>query len=77
MAGVWPISTPAAWLAGFMKRITYHWHTQNIRALGIMVPEKKIFLCVSYCKSKGDYDPRGVANFDPRGMIGRIYVGYH
>ena len=21
--------------------------------------------------------PRGVANLDPRGMIGRIYVGYH
>ena len=25
----------------------------------------------------GDYDPRGVANLDPRGMIGRIYVEYH
>ena len=24
----------------------------------------------------GDDDPRGVANLDPRGMIGRIYVGY-
>ena len=22
-------------------------------------------------------DPRGVANLDPRGMIGRIYVEYH
>ena len=21
--------------------------------------------------------PRGMANFDPRGMIGRIYEGYH
>ena len=25
----------------------------------------------------GDDDPRGVANSDPRGMIGRIYVEYH
>ena len=22
-------------------------------------------------------DPRSVANLDPRGMIGRIYVGHH
>ena len=25
----------------------------------------------------GDDDPRGVANLEPRGMIGRIYVEYH
>ena len=25
----------------------------------------------------GDDDPRGVANLDPRGMIGRIYEEYH
>ena len=31
----------------------------------------------SYFKSMGDDDPRGVANLDPRSMIGRIYVGYH
>ena len=31
----------------------------------------------TYCKSMGDDDPWGVANLDPRGMIGRIYVGYH
>ena len=24
-----------------------------------------------------DDDPRGTANLDPRGMIGRIYVEYH
>ena len=28
-------------------------------------------------KLKSDDDPRGVANLDPRGMIGRIYVEYH
>ena len=31
----------------------------------------------SCCKSMGDDDPRGLANLDPRGMIGRIYVWYH
>ena len=25
----------------------------------------------------GDDDPRGVANINPRSMIGRIYVGFH
>ena len=25
----------------------------------------------------GDNEPLGVANLDPRGMIGRIYVGDH
>ena len=25
----------------------------------------------------GDDDPRGMANLDPRGMIGRSYVEYH
>ena len=63
--------------AGFIKGITKHCYTQNIKALGFMVSEKKIFLCLSYCKSMGANDPRGVANFDQRGIIGRIYVGYH
>ena len=35
------------------------------------------FLRFSHCKSKGAYEPRGVANFDPRGMVGRIYVGHN
>ena len=31
----------------------------------------------SYSKSTGDDGPQGVANLEPRSMIGRIYVGYH
>ena len=42
-----------------------------------MVSEKKISLRFSYYKSMGANDPWGVANLDPRGMIGRIYVEYH
>ena len=32
------------------------------------------FLFFSHCKSMGANDPRGGAIFDPRGMIGRIYI---
>ena len=45
-----------------------------MKALGLVVLEK-IFLCFSHCKSMGAVDPRGAAIFDPRGMIGRIYIG--
>ena len=33
------------------------------------------FLRFSHYKSMGAKDPRGVANLDPRGLIGMIYVG--
>ena len=35
------------------------------------------FLSVSHCKSVGANDPWGLASLDPRGLIGRIYVGDH
>ena len=38
-----------------------------------MVSEK-MFLRFSHYKSVGAKDPRGMANLDPRGFIGRIYV---
>ena len=48
-----------------------------MKALGLMVSEKKIFLCFSHCKSMGANDPQGGAIFDPMGMIGRIYIKDH
>ena len=42
-----------------------------------MVSEKKILLRYSNYKSVGVNDPRGIANLDPRGKDGRIYVGDH
>ena len=48
-----------------------------MKALGLVVSEKKIFLCFSHCKSMGANDPRGGAIFDPRGMIGWIYIKDH
>ena len=35
------------------------------------------FLGFSHYKSMGVYDPRGMANLEPRGMVSRIYVGDH
>ena len=48
-----------------------------MKALCLLVSEKKIYLCFSHCKSMGANDPRGGANFDPRDMIGRIYKEDH
>ena len=71
--GTWPIWTPGSRLAGIIKGLTKHCFTQNIKALGLMLSEKNF----SYYKSMEAIDPWGVANLDPRGMIGRIYEGYH
>ena len=50
--GAGPFLTPRAWLAGFTKRTTIHCYIQSIKALGIAVSEKKIFL-----KSFSHYTP--------------------
>ena len=39
--------------------------------------EEDCFLCFSHCKSIGANDPRGVAIFDPMGMVGGIYKEDH
>ena len=39
--------------------------------------EEDFFYVFSHCKSMGANDPRGGAIFDPRGMIGRIYIEDH
>ena len=50
--GVGPAWTPGAWLAGFVagfiKRTTLHCYTQNMKALGLVVSEKRIFLSFSH-----------------------------
>ena len=51
--GAGPVWTPGARLAGFIKRTTIHCYTQNMKGLGLVVSEKKIFLCFSHCKSMG------------------------
>ena len=41
--GAGPVWTQGARLAGFIKRTTIHCYTQNMKALGLVVSEKKIF----------------------------------
>ena len=51
--GACPVWTPGAWLVGFIKWTTIHCYTQNKTALGLVVSQKKIFLCfpiVSLCE---------------------------
>ena len=53
--------TPGAWLLGFIKRTTTHCYIQNMKALGLAVSEKKIFLCFSHDAppGRGPYGPQG------------------
>ena len=75
MPGAWPVWTPRAPLAGFIKRSTLHCSTQNMKALGHVVLEKKIFFYVFTIVSLLELlIPRDGAIFDPRSMIHRIYV---
>ena len=41
--GAGPVWTPGTWLAGFINRTTIHCYTQNMKAFGLVVMEKKIF----------------------------------
>ena len=66
--GAWPVWTPGAPLAAFIKENIIHWSTQHMKALDHIVSEKKIFLCFS---------PRGGTRMDPRGTVSRIYKEDH
>ena len=58
--GAGPFLTPGAWLAGFIKRTTYHCYTQNMKALGLVVSEKKIFSYFPHdAPRRGPYGPQG------------------
>ena len=63
--GAGPVWTPGARLAGFIKRTTIHCYTQNMKGLGLVVSEKKIFLCISHCKSMGDICCHGNQSSNP------------
>ena len=60
-----------------MLGTTNYCYTQNIKALDLMVSEKKICLCFPIVSLQEMMTPQGMANLDPKSMIGRIYVGYH
>ena len=62
--------TPGAWLAGFIKRTTIHCYIHNIKALGLVVSEKKSLIVFPMM-------PPGGACINPRGTVGRIYKEDH
>ena len=66
-----PVYIPGARLAGFIKRNTIYCYRQNMKALGLVVLEKKIFFYVL------PMTPRGGARMDPWGTVGRIYKEDH
>ena len=68
-----PISSPCEpdGSGELIKRTTTHCYIQNMKALGHVVSEKKIFLCFAPSR------PRGGACMDPRGTVGRIYKEDH
>ena len=63
----WPISTPGLRLAGIIKGLIKHCFTQNIKALGLMVSEKKIFYVFSNYKYMEANDPPGHGQLEPQG----------
>ena len=58
--GAGPEWTPGAQLAGFIKRNTIYCYKQNMKALSLVVLEKKIFLCFTH-------DPPGRGLYEPQG----------
>ena len=46
--GEGPFLTPGAWLIRFIKRTTTHCYIQNMKALGLVVSEKIIFMFFSH-----------------------------
>ena len=65
--GAWPIWTQGSPLAGIIKELIKHCFTQNIKALGLMVSEKKIFYAFSYSKFMKANDPKGRGQLGPQG----------
>ena len=65
---LWPVWTPGARLAGFIKRTTKLCYKQNMKALGLVVSEEKIFYVLPMIPP-----PRAGAHMDPRGTAGKIY----
>ena len=58
--GAGPFLTPGARLAGFIKRTTIHCYTQNMKALGLVISEKKIFYVFPMTPPGwGPYGPQG------------------
>ena len=68
----WPVWTPGARLAGFIKRTTIHCYTQNMKAPCL---RRRFFFYVFPTVSLWDLMTPGWGHFYPWGMVSRIYRG--
>ena len=59
MPGAWPVWTPGAPLAAFIKESIIHWSTQHMKALGHMVSEKIFYVFPMTPPGRGPYGPQG------------------
>ena len=59
MPGAWPVWTPGAPLAAFIKESIIHWSTQHMKALGHMVSEKIFYVFPVTPPGRGPYGPQG------------------
>ena len=53
MPGAWPVWTPGAPLAAFIKESIIHWPTQHMKDLGHMVWEKTFLFVFPMTPSEG------------------------
>ena len=68
---------PRGLIGRCMQRTKGPCYILNIYAVGLMVSEKKIFKAFLHYKSMETLNPGGGSSLDPRGLIGRIYLGDH
>ena len=59
MPGAWPVWTPGAPLAAFIKESIIHWSTQHMKAPGHMVSEKIFYVFPMTPPGQGPYGPQG------------------
>ena len=59
MPGPWPVWTPGAPLAGFIKGNTIHCYKQNMKALGLVVSEKIFNVSPMTPPARRPYGPQG------------------
>ena len=52
-------------------------HTKYLSSGPYEFQQRRFLIFFSHYKSMGANEPRGLANLDPRGMTGKIYIGDH
>ena len=68
MPGAWPVWTPGAPLAAFIKEMIIHWSTQHMKA--IWFRRRRSFYVFPMA-------PPGQGPYGPQGHVGRIYKEDH